>query len=138
MKKGMSLQSTKYHVQGSGKRGYDVTINFDKGHWCTCPGMISKKGTFQAEAGRTRNTSCKHVKKIIDENYRGNWGDEKADGSRTPSPVTARDRDGYKLTGRQAAVLAAKEKLQVNKVKMAQAAGGSLLDRIAKLGEARG
>ena len=54
-----------FDAQGSGSKVYTVTINYDKGHWCTCRGMISLKSSWQEDAGKTKGTSCKHIKQII-------------------------------------------------------------------------
>jgi hypothetical protein len=32
-----------FDVQGSGTKVYQVTINYVKGHWCECRGMVSMK-----------------------------------------------------------------------------------------------
>jgi hypothetical protein len=64
--------NSEYHaVHGSGKKSYNVTINYGQGHWCNCRGMISKKSRWGDDAGKTQGTSCKHILNIINTKYNG-------------------------------------------------------------------
>ena len=48
---------------------YDVTVNYVTGHWCTCRGNLSKKGSFsrRGEKQSVLNAAhwCKHVKAVL-------------------------------------------------------------------------
>jgi len=126
-----------FELKGSAKKPYTVTINYEAGHWCTCRGMLSLKGSWGADAGKTPGTSCKHVKEIIKCEFDGDWGTKNPDGSRTPQaakparPIPAPP----KPSGRRAAVMATRAKL-AEEVTQASPKG-SLLDRIANLEAAR-
>lgn len=130
-----------FDVQGSGTKSYKVTINYKKGHWCTCRGMISMKTSWQDDAGKTHGTSCKHVKGVIREEFENDWGTKNPDGSRTPavsfpSPAVERPTSAPpKPSGRRAAVMATRAKLAQEV--MQASPEGSLLDRIASLEAAR-
>jgi hypothetical protein len=148
---GRNANSTQYEVKGSGKKPYTVTINYDTGHWCTCRGMISMKSTYQEDAGRTRGTSCKHVKETIKNRYDNDWGTKVKGGGgrRTPAssaPVSTpttpaqptgrraaimaqRARRERETTGRRAAITAQKANRESSKL--------PLLDRIDALAAAR-
>ena len=142
MKSRKDNNSQYFDVQGSGTRAYQVTINYEKGHWCTCRGMISMKSSWKEDAGRTKGTSCKHVKEIIAAEFEGDWGTKNADRSRTPKPskpaVKRPPLAPPKPSGRRAAVMATRAKhAQEHLAQTAPESGGSLLDRIAALEEAR-
>ncbi len=126
-----------YEVQGSGKKSYKVTINYASGHWCKCRGMISKKGTYNEDAGKTSGTSCKHINKIINEKYAGDWGTKRKDGSRSPVNAQATVRTGP--TDRMAAVLATRARQESAGPSETSDVpdGTSLLDRIAGLESAK-
>jgi hypothetical protein len=131
-----------FDVQGSGRKVYQVTINYEKGHWCTCRGMISMKSSWKEDAGRTKGTSCKHVKSTISEEFEDDWGTKNSDGSRTPNPnnnpATAVKRPTPappKPSGRRAAVMATRAKLALEVTQASPT--GSLSDRIASLEAAR-
>ena len=81
MKSRKDGNSQYFDVQGSGTKVYKVTINYQKGHWCECRGMISMKQSWQEDAGKTQGTSCKHVKEIIREEFENDWGTKNSDGS---------------------------------------------------------
>ena len=143
MKSRKDGNSQYFDVQGSGTKVYKVTINYEKGHWCTCRGMISMKASWQDDAGKTQGTSCKHVKEIIREEFENDWGTKNSDGSRTPAvtfpskPAVKRPPPASpKPSGRRAAVMATRAKLAQEH--LAQTAPeGSLVDRIAALEAAR-
>ncbi len=128
-----------FEIQGNAKKPYTITINYSKGHWCTCRGMISMKGSWEDDAGRTEGTSCKHVKDVIKNEFEGDWGTKNGDGSRTPlpsTPVVQRPPLAPpKPSGRRAAVMATRAKLAQEV--MQASPEGSLLDRIAALEAAR-
>jgi hypothetical protein len=129
-----------FEIQGNAKKPYTITINYEKGHWCTCRGMISMKSSWEDDAGKTAGTSCKHVKEIIREEFGDDWGTKNSDGSRTAKPakpsVKRPPLAPPKPSGRRAAVMATRAKLA--KEHLAQTApAGSLLDRIAALEAAR-
>ena len=101
-----SGNSDHFEVKGSGKKPYTVTINYDTGHWCTCRGMISKKGTWGEGAGKTKGTSCKHVGIIINSKFDGDWGESGGVGKpRIPKtkPVASTPTTPAQPTGRRAA-----------------------------------
>ena len=123
-----------YHeVQGSGKKPYRVTINYEQGHWCTCRGMISKKSSWAEDAGKTQGTSCKHIKDIINRKYDGDWGSKNRDGSRSPNKVSSSPEPAPPPTGRRAAIMATRAKREAERVEESTSSGSSLLDRIASL-----
>jgi hypothetical protein len=128
-----------FEIQGNAKKPYTITINYEKGHWCTCRGMISMKSSWEEDAGKTAGTSCKHVKEIIREEFGDDWGTKNSDGSRTPKPstpsVTRPPLAPPKPSGRRAAVLATRAKLALEVTQASPE--GSLLDRIASLEAAR-
>jgi hypothetical protein len=129
-----------FEIQGNAKKPYTITINYAKGHWCTCRGMISMKSSWEDDAGKTAGTSCKHVKEIIREEFGDDWGTKNSDGSRTPLPakpsVKRPPLAPPKPSGRRAAVMATRAKLAQEH--LAQTAPeGSLSDRIAALEAAR-
>lgn len=132
---GLDGNSQYFDVKGGAKKPYTVTVNYDSGHWCSCRGMISKKGTYGEDAGKTRGTCCKHIITIINTKFGGDWGTKNNDGSRTPkkklaaSPTPAPS----KPTGRRAAVMATRAKLGLRE----NTSKGSLTDRIAALEAAR-
>ncbi len=131
--------SSKYfEVQGSGKKPYKVTINYNTGHFCSCRGMISKKGSWGEDAGKTKGTSCKHIGIIINKAFNGDWGTKNRDGSRTPqrSVATSPPSAPPKPSGRRAAVMATRAKLAEEMTQKASSSG-SLLDRIAAIESAR-
>ena len=136
---GKDGNSQYFKVQGSGTKVYQVTINYEKGHWCECRGMISMKRSWEEDAGRTAGTSCKHVKEIIREEFEDDWGTKNGDRSRTPKaakPAVKRPTLATpKPSDRRAAVLATRAKL-AEEVTQASP-DGSLLDRIAALEAAR-
>jgi hypothetical protein len=141
--------SDHFEVKGSGKKPYTVTINYDTGHWCTCRGMISKKKLWGDGTGRTKGTSCKHVKIIIESKFDGDWGEPGGQGKpRTPNkPVASTPTTPAQPTGRRAAIMAqrAKRERETTGRRAAHAAQKanrsdstlSLLDRIAALEVAR-
>jgi len=140
MKSRKDGNSQYFDVQGSGRNVYKVTINYEKGHWCTCRGMKSMKGSWKDDAGKTQGTSCKHIKEIIREEFGDDWGTKNSDGSRTPWPSTLAVKRpplaSPKPSGRRAAVMATRAKLAQEH--LAQTAPeGSLSDRIAALEAAR-
>ncbi len=128
-----------FEIQGNAKKPYTITINYVKGHWCTCRGMISMKGSYEEDAGRTQGTSCKHVKEIIREEFGDDWGTKNPDKSRTPLPpkpsVKRPPLAPPKPSGRRAAVMATRAKLAQEV--MQASPDGSLIDRIAALEAAR-
>ena len=136
---GKDGNSQYFELQGNAKKPYKITINYEQGHWCTCRGMISLKGSWEADAGKTEGTSCKHIKEIIQCEFGDDWGTKNPDGSRTPnlthksaSPPPAPP----KPSGRRAAVMATRAKLAQEH--LAQTVPeGSLHDRIAALEAAR-
>ncbi len=133
MKSRKDGNSQYFDVQGSGTKIYKVTINYEKGHWCTCRGMISMKQSWQDDAGRTKGTSCKHVKGIIAAEFEGDWGTKNADRSSPKPSKPAVKRPPLappKPSGRRAAIMA-------TRAKNALEAEGTLLDRIANLEAAR-
>lgn len=141
---GKDGNSQYFELQGNAKKPYKITINYEQGHWCTCRGMLSMKGSYEEGAGRTQGTSCKHVKEIIREEFGNDWGtkDSASSNSRTPAvtfPTPAVKRPPLaplKPSGRRAAVMATRAKLAQEQ--LAQTApAGSLSDRIAALEEAR-
>jgi hypothetical protein len=141
MKSRKDGNSQYFDVQGSGRNVYKVTINYEKGHWCECRGMKSLKGSWKDDAGRTKGTSCKHIKEIIREEFGDDWGKKQPDSSRIPTlvqhPVKQRPNLAPpKPSGRRAAVMATRAKLAQEH--LAQTAPeGSLSDRIAALEAAR-
>jgi hypothetical protein len=129
-----------FEIQGNAKKPYTITINYAKGHWCTCRGMISMKSSWEDDAGKTAGTSCKHVKEIIREEFDDDWGTKNSDGSRTPNdPIAAVDHRPPlaipKPSDRRAAVLATRAKLAEEVTRTSP--DGSLSDRIAALEAAR-
>jgi len=130
-----------FDVQGSGTKIYQVTINYEKGHWCTCRGMISMKGSYEEDAGRTQGTSCKHIKDVIANEFEGDWGTKvpNGGGTRTPLPpkpaVQRPPLAPTKPSGRRAAVMATRAKIALEVTQTSPE--GSLLDRIANLEAAR-
>lgn len=154
---GRSGNSQYFEVKGSGKKPYTVTINYDTGHFCTCRGMISKKGTYGEDAGRTQGTSCKHIKDTINTKFDGDWGVSGGKGkprTRTKPAASTPPTTPAQPTGRRAAIMAqrAKREKETTGRRAAHAAqqkakadaGAStvrsdipLLDRIAALEAAR-
>ena len=144
-----SSASSFFEVQGSGKSPYTVTVNYDTGHWCTCPGMISKKKTWQDGTGRTRGTSCKHISKIIEQEFGGDWGTPTGKGkSRKRNIPTSTPTAPSEPTGRRAAIMAQRARRERETIgrRAAHAAQKkasdnnsslSLLDRIAALESAK-
>ncbi len=146
MKSRKDSNSQYFEIQGNAKKPYTITINYVKGHWCTCRGMISMKSSWDTAAGRTAGTSCKHVKEIIREEYGDDWGTKNSDGSRTPKPFIGSTTPSVKRpplappkpSGRRAAVMATRAKIaQEHLAETSPTTGGSLLDRIANLEAAR-
>ena len=115
---GMSPHSQRFDVQGSGKKPYTVTINYQTGHWCTCRGMIAKKSTYGEEAGRTLGTSCKHIDKIINTHFNSDWGTKTKSGARQPKAITPKTSKPASVlappapSGRRAAIAATKAKVE--------------------------
>lgn len=149
---GKDGNSQYFEVKGNAKKPYNVTINYDTGHWCTCRGMISHKKTYQEDAGRTKGTSCKHIKGIIAKDFNDDWGKKVKGGGgrRTPAtaPVSTPPTTPAQPTGRRAAIMAQRARREKEKTvgrKAAHAAQKanretselSLLDRIANLESAR-
>jgi hypothetical protein len=134
-----SADSNHFEVKGSAKRSYTVTINYGTGHWCTCPGMISKKKTWGDGTGRTKGTSCKHVTDIINSKFDGDWGEPGGQGKpRTPNkPVASTPTTPAQPTGRRAAIMAQRAKREQKERVTSPSSGLSLLDRIAALESAR-
>ena len=62
--------SSYYRAAGS-KPGvaYEVTVNFDTGHWCDCRGNLSMKASFRKRwEKRDAHTAahwCKHIKAVM-------------------------------------------------------------------------
>jgi len=139
---GLDSNSQYFTVGGRGKKDYKVTINYGQGNWCTCMGMISKKGTWGEDAGKTQGTSCKHIKQIIDKRFGGDWGTKNPDGSRTPKTRQRRARASQmpdsKPIGRRAAIMATRAKFAREEANKASDSGDSLMDRIVSLEAKRG
>ncbi len=137
---GKDSNSQYFDVRGNAKEPYKVTINYGQGHWCTCKGMVSKKGSWGEDAGKTQGTSCKHIRKIIDFEFDGDWGTKNSDGSRTPKPAEKNmpwvSAEPSKPIGRRAAVMATRAKRAQQATNTASDSGDALMDRIASL-EAR-
>lgn len=130
--------NSEYHgVHGSGKKSYNVTINYGQGHWCDCRGMISKKSRWGEDAGKTQGTCCKHIVNIINTKYNGDWGKKNRDGSRSPKTVVISPLPAPPPTGRRAAIMATRAKREAVRVEESTSSGISLLDRIASLEEAK-
>ncbi len=136
---GKDGNSQYFELQGNAKKPYKITINYEQGHWCTCRGMLSMKSSWEEDAGKTKGTSCKHIKEIIREEFGDDWGTKNPDGSRTPKPVQPSVKrpplSPPKPSGRRAAVMATRAKLAQEV--MQASPEGSLLDRIAALEAAR-
>lgn len=122
-------QSLYFSVQGSGNRSYDVTINHQSGHWCTCKGMISMKRKHGERAGTSYATSCKHVKGVLDREPSAQDTDAKFSNAPDPAPPMP--------TGRRAAVMATRAKRENEILPEEPSRTSSLLDRIAALEAAR-
>ena len=138
---GRNGQSEYFEVKGSGKKPYQVTVNYDTGHFCTCRGMISLKKTYQEDAGRTHGTSCKHIKDTIKTNFHNDWGTKVkgGDGRRNPAssaPVSTHTTP-TEPSGRRAAIMAQRAKRKQEEQATSPSSGLSLLDRIAALESAR-
>ncbi len=140
MKSRKDENSQYFEIQGNAKKPYTITINYVKGHWCTCRGMVSMKQSWEDDAGRTAGTSCKHVKEIIRAEFEGDWGTKNPDRSRTPKPskpaVKRPPLASPKPSGRRAAVMATRAKIAQEHVAQTSPKG-SLNDRIASLEAAR-
>lgn len=146
---GRRANSTQYKVKGTPINPYTVTINYDTGHWCTCRGMLSKKKTYEEDAGRTQGTCCKHIKSIIILHFDGDWGKSTGKGKpRTRTqPASSTPTTPAQPTGRRAAIMAQRARREEEKFgrraahKAQKAAkidsGLSLLDRIDALAAAR-
>jgi len=133
----MTVQNSnsEYFQVGKGSRAYTVTINYASGHWCTCRGMTSKKGTYGEDAGRTKGTCCKHVKGIIDSKFDGDWGVSTGQGNprtrkNAPPPVMPVQ------TSRRTAILAQRARRESAKQVTAPNTN-SLTERIAALAAAK-
>jgi hypothetical protein len=143
---GQDGNSLYFQVKGSGKKPYTITINYDTGHWCTCRGMISKKGTYGEDAGRTQGTSCKHVKDIIRDKFGDDWGVSGGIGQpRTPRTVfnpavagASPSSTPSEPTGRRAAILAQRARAAERERVESPSVTLPLRERIASLREARG
>lgn len=157
---GRSGDSQYFEVKGRGKKPYKVTINYDTGHFCTCRGILAKKKIYGEDTGRTEGTSCKHIIKIINEEFGGDWGTKVKGGGgrRTPATQTAPSSTPpatpAQPTGRRAAIMAQRAKRERETTgrraahaaqQRAKAEAGAatvrsdlpLLDRIAALEAAR-
>lgn len=139
---GRNGNSQYFNVRGSGTKSYTVTINYDTGHFCSCRGMISKKGTYGEDAGRTQGTSCKHVKDIIKTKFDDDWGISGGKGN--PRVRNPRVRHNTKVlsgspkpTGRRAAILAQRAKRKERDVQENPSIAIPLMDRIAALAASR-
>ncbi len=63
-KRGTAKESLYFEAIGSKSNLYDVTLNYDTGHWCSCRGMTSKVTKFGAVGTldpRNPQHWCKHV-----------------------------------------------------------------------------
>lgn len=137
---GRNGNSEYFDVSGSGTRSYTVTINYDTGHFCTCRGMISKKGTYGEDAGRTQGTSCKHVKDIIKTKFDDDWGLPNGKGKPRVRRAARAARRKTKVTptspeptGRRAAILAQRARHKESVVQEKPNITTPLMDRIAAL-----
>lgn len=64
-KRGTAKESLYFEADGSTGGSYDVTLNYDTGHFCSCRGMTSKIRKFGAVGTldpRRDEHWCKHVK----------------------------------------------------------------------------
>jgi hypothetical protein len=149
---GRNGNSEYFEVKGRGKQPYQVTINYDTGHFCTCRGMLSMKKTYQEDAGRTHGTSCKHIKSTIKDKFNNDWGKKVTGGGgrrtqTSSAPVSTPPTTPAQPTGRRAAIMAqrAKRERETTGRRAAHAAQKAnrtnsdlpLLDRIAALEAAR-
>ena len=136
----MTTKTLHYDVKGSGNSSYKVTIAYKTGHWCTCRGMISKKKLYGEDAGFTKGTSCKHIAKIIDREFGGDWGIKVMAGSnaRRPNQPVVSSSLSSKPSGRRAAIEATKAKREFRKdTEENSSQEESLLDKIASLESSR-
>jgi len=63
-KRGTAKESLYFGAIGSKSNLYEVTLNYDTGHWCSCRGMTSKVRKYGAVGGldpRNPLHWCKHV-----------------------------------------------------------------------------
>ncbi len=68
---GSTSTASSYFIAAGSKPGaaYDVTINTETGHFCTCRGHLSKMGAAKRRGFKPEVTTaghwCKHVKGVL-------------------------------------------------------------------------
>jgi hypothetical protein len=126
-----------FDVKGRGKKPYKITINYDTGHFCTCPGMISMKSKWGLTAGKTKGTSCKHVKQVIATKFDDDWGVSNGMGKPRTRKNSSLSTPSEPM-GRRAAIMAQRAaRAEQELAAKSMSEKSPLMDRIAALKAAK-